>query len=718
MANIRTFDSAVDQLRPTEIGGEAYDKEGRHIEAAYSAAGAQIGGAIEKYQTLQESAGVMKQMSDLEVKQAQDLDFAKNNMTDAQLHDPNAVQDFTSKYQDEISKIGENLGTKGAQELFARSSNEFNTRASLGFIGVQSRAAAEDTLNKSDAFVTNYANLGNQDPNHMQSGIDAANTFSQTLEVGQRAAFNNHAAATISDSTAEGIVGRVEGMKVYDPAKVAAASNYINDPANGFSKYMSPSKFAEVNNRLDNAKRSGANTSVAGAELNFPAMYAQTKVTGEVSDDLKAGITQLNTIGTPEALAKAAEAEQNVQDAQAYYKANQAVIKTPAGDRQSSVNASEAAFKTATGGADISAARSANEATTAAWKARDEAFHGGDPVKQSGWALENIPAVKSSYADFQANPNADTFQKYAQTSYGNQKYLEPGVMPSLLTEDMRLGAQQAVNDIARDDKAGPQTAVKAFNGMANLYGQFWPQIAGDLQKKGVFNGDQAVMADVSSRPGAAGWVEQLARASVMKPDVRENQHGVTWHDAQVAVRAEIGDLASSMGNMNNGGQLLSDRIDAAAKVYQVNGLNDANTLVQSMFLDQWQFTGNNKTIRIPSNAGLNADAIGSGSKNVLNDIGNHDLVVPPSLNLGAANQKELWADSLKANGVWFTKPDGSGATLYDGAGTANPVMEVINGKTVPVTLDWKGLQKAGAVNQIKQSEIERREMTMQQIGGH
>lgn len=721
--NIKTFSSSIDQLRPTSQGEEAFQLEGRHVEAAYTAAGQEFGQPIERYQTMTETADVMKQLSDLEVQKTQDLETARTTMDP---HDPNAAANFIGKYDDALSKLTDNIGMPAVREMAQKQAQEFRTRGTISFIDMQSKAAAADTLGKVETSADNYAKLGNQDPTTVSTGIAAVNTMAATLPVEQRPGFIKQHAAAIYDSTAEGIVGRVEGQKIYDPVAVQNAKDYINDPKNGFvgsqtAPGMSDAKFAEVNNRLDNARRNGANASIDGMELNFPAMQTIVKNTGQPPADLLAGIQQLKAVGTPAAIAAAAKAEQGIADGRGFYQANQAVIKTPASGVQKLLDDAKSARDTAATGPEASINLSRYDQVVAAVTARHEAFYGNNPVAQAQWAHDSNPGVATAYAAFQANPTPDTFYKYAQMSSSYQKFLEPGRVPSVLTNDMKQNAQEAINEIDRnpDPKVGPQTAVQKFGGMANLYGTMWPQIAGDLKKAGVFNGLQVIMADLSSRPSAAGYLEPLARASVSDEKALENFHQVKKEDARTAVRGEMEDLVGSMGNINNAPDILESYVDAASKVMQITGKADAYSTVQAMFLDKFQFTGSNKTIRVPRGAGLDADAIGHGSENVLSAIDKHDLVIPPSAgSLGSINQKAAWIDAIKQNGVWFTKADGTGATLHDGSATGNPVMETINGHQVPVTLNWAELQRLGKVNEISEQQQNDREAMAQRQAGH
>lgn len=716
--NIRTYTSPVDQLRPTNVGAEAFEMEGRHIESSYAGAGAAlgqglgvIGRQVEEHQTLVESADVMNKMSDLEVSTARGIANAKNTMDP---HDPDAAGNFIGQYDEQLSKIGDDLGTKGAKEMYNRMSSEYKTRTLSNFISMQSQAAANDATSKMQSSIQNFSNLANEDPTFTGAGATAINLAAQTVPVEHRTQFIKEGMASVYDSAGEGVVGRVEGQKVYDPQSVQNAKDFINDPKNGYVQNMSANKFAELNNRLDNARRSGNQMTIAGMQLNSPALLKQVQLTGQdPNGQIDAMIGTLKAVGTPEGNAAAAELNQKREDAQGYYGANQVVTKTPAPQLQDRRAELEEMAKTAPTGEKAAIAQAALSHFDEATKVRYSAFHDNDPSKRASWELENNPSVTQSYKAFQANPTPETFLTYYQKSYADQKALEPGVVPSVLTPDMVDQGHAAVNMIATDPKAGPMQSAQALTTMSQLYGQAWPQIAGDLRKKGVFSGDQFVAAGLYGKPEAVRWGEQLLRASVLSPEQRANQYGISEAKAQSLVRPEISTLVTSMGNINNAGELIDEYTNAAAKIIQTTNNQDATTMVKTMFLDSYQFTGAGKTIRTP--LGINADAIGSGSENVLHDIGNHDLVIPEG-HLGSINQKENWTDAIKTHGTWYTSPDGTGATLYDGPATGNPVMERRNGRVVPVTLGWGELERLGKRAPATQAQIEAEEKMAVQAG--
>jgi hypothetical protein len=297
-------------------------------------------------------------------------------------------------------------------------------------------------------------------------------------------------------------------------------------------------------------------------------------------------------------------------------------------------------------------------------------------------------------------------------------YLDPGKMPSLVTPEMTADAQKFVNQILRnpDPKVGPNSAVDGFTKLNQLYGQFAPSIFGDLRKKGVFNGSEAVLADWSTDPASRGFVQQGAlasRATDAQLDVLSPKK--TYAEALIDVAGELGDLPASMNNINNKAELLGDNAELLAKMVRYTG-TDASTLVGKLLGNKFVYTGADNSIRLPAAMSADADAIGAGSKHVLDHIEAHDLVIPPGMTgLGSQNVQKYWQERLQANGKWHIAPDGKGAILYDPFG--NAAMENKNGNAVALEVGWAKLKEIGSQSPATKKQIDATEAAAFAAGG-
>lgn len=713
--NIKTFTSPIDRLTPTDLGAQSYEMMGRHVEATYASAGQKIasgmgavGEAVEQHDDTVQAADVMKKMSDLEVQAHADMLSARTTMDP---NDPDAVNKFMGKYDQQLSDITSGTYTTKVTDMVNRLTNDFNARTRNTFTGYQSEAVANQALANFNQSTDNFANLANRDPNFVSVGVDAVKMAAQNLPAEHRAEYELKNTQHIYDSAGEGVTSRVEGMKTFSVSAVDAAKSYLLDPKNGFVDGMSSPKFAEIMNRLDNLRRTGGTQTIAGMELNGPAMVKNISFTGQAPADFTGMVSNLRALGTPEGEAAAEKWEQRAQDARGEYGARQIINQTPAdklAEAQDTIK--NATLRSDLPGGTISTVQATDKAFNELLKQRREAFSGADPAKQGQWEIDNNPSVRQAYDAWRKNPDdPKAFQNYYMKSVGDQRFLEPGSLPSVVTADIENDASRIQHEIINDPKAGPLQAAQDFARMARTYGPAWPTIAGDLAKKKIFNGDQLVAAGLIQNPSAQGWVRPLLQGSTMSSKQREEYSGMSDSKAEALVRDHFAPLIASMGNINNAPQLIDTYISAAAKIAQMGKLDDAYQMVKTSFLDQFQFVGPGGSIRLSADV-PNGDAIGDGARSVLHDIGNHDLVVPFSASLGSVNAKEAFADAIKANGQWNTSRNGKTAILYDGAG--NPVMENRNGKQVPVEIAFDELARLGGggnTKSVAQSTIETEE---------
>lgn len=710
--NIRGFESPIDKLTPTNVGAEAYEMEGRHVEAAYGAAGsyigrgmATLGNQLEEHDTMVQTGDLMKNMSDLEINAHDAMMQARTTMDP---DDPDAANKFMAGFDEQMQAIDSKTYTPKVREMADRMLADFKTRTQNNFVTYQADAQANKFMANLNQTTDTMSNLANRDPTFVDIGANAIKMAADSIPSEHRDEYIKQHTNALYDSAAEGMTSRVEGMKQFDPKAVAGIQGFLTDPKNGYVDNMSSGKFASIMNRLDNLRRSGGNQTIAGMELNKGPMLSQMSLTGiDPGNQLATMSSNLRAVGTPEANAKADELDQSMMNAKGEYGARQIVNRTPADKlAMAGDQLTNEVRNTGLTGSQIAVVNATKENFDKVRKEREAAFSGADPAKQGQWEIDNNDGVRSAYDAWIQNPTAENFLTYYQKSYGEQRFLEPGKLPSVVTEKIADDAKAAVNMIEHDPKAGPIAAAQSLAKQADMYGAAWPQIVGDLAKKKVLNGDQFIAASLIGDPHAARWGETLLRASTMTDKDREGLHGISESKAAEMVRGPIQSLVASMGNINNANELVSTYIKSASHIIQATGMQDANDLVKTMFLDRYQFTGNGGSIRLP--AGMpDADAIGDGSSNVLHDIGNHDLVIPETTRLGSINQKEAWVDAIKANGVWNTAGDGHSAILYDGIG--NQVMERRNGKIVPVQLDFAELARLGKGQPISREQLDAEE---------
>ena len=415
--NIKTFESPIDRLTPTNIGAEAEEMAGRHIAATYHQAGESIGSGIsslgqqiEQHDTVMQTADLMKKMSDLEVQKQQALINAKKTMD---INDPDAVNKFMDNFQDQTDDITSKTYTPRAYDTMTRMMSDFNARTKNDFLGYQSNAQANQAMANFENAGNNYGTILGLDPSQANNVKAQIQLGAQNLQVEHRATLTLPVIQHALDTGAETMVGRVEGQKKYDPKAVQQTIDYIDDPKNGYiadpkdpnSVGMSQAKYTEVMNRLNNQKHMGANQTIAGATLNAGAMEKQIGQTGIVPPAYTAMTDNLRAIGTPEAVAKANELDQNSQNQQGAYHVGQIVNNVPSSELSGVADQVKNASKNPNlSASQIAVLQAGAEKVEPLLKARNEAFYGGNPVKQGQWNIDTNPSIQNAYDAWRKNP--------------------------------------------------------------------------------------------------------------------------------------------------------------------------------------------------------------------------------------------------------------------------------------------------------------------------
>src|ERR1019366_2736897 len=122
------------------------------------------------------------------------------------------------------------------------------------------------------------------------------------------------------------------------------------------------------------------------------------------------------------------------------------------------------------------------------------------------------------------------------------------------------------------------------------------------------------------------------------------------------------------------------------------------------------------SIRLPANMSADADAIGAGSKHVLDHIEAHDLVIPSGMTgLGPDNRQQYWQERLQAEGKWHIAPDGRGAILFDPFG--NAAIENTKDGAVPLEVGWAKLKEIGSQSPATKKQIDDTEASAFKAGG-
>lgn len=693
MPNIKTFDANVRAPEATNVGAEAYEMEGRHVEADYAQAGQAIGrglnsvgAAIQDHETMVGTADLLSGMANLDVQTSKDLDAAKTTMDP---HDPNAMQDFLTAHEEALNNLEPGpMATDAVKRMYLQAKANYTTSTANRFLSYQTSAAADDVVTKFTGSGDAYANLALNDPTTYKSSLKTLGAAAMAMPAEHREAVLASTATKLADSAGEGVVQRLTSNSNTTPDQVDQAKQYLANPDNGLVQVMSPSQFAALNGRLDRIKDTQANVqSVINAQV-LGNGYQQMQGNGglDPNGQLKSIIDNYKGATPAETEVWKAEQTRKYNDAQAYGQASAGVASTPAPKVASNLDDLQAQLDYAKPD-DIPVLQSKIAAITSASNARDKAF-AADPA---GYVAQTNELIGSRYAAFQSSPTPQNFAAYAQASMAEQQRLYPGTAPTILSHDLEGQIASTLNS-ATATTAGPAALAGAIQNYVKSTGALWPSVAIQLRQDKVISGNMGVGAELYGSPATQALGETIIQASALSPEDLKNKYGIPSEKAMAPVNKALAPIIATMANLPNADQVISDYRTAAVAAVQYTGdVNSATAVVNKMLTDRYNIE--DKTLRIPKTVqGVDAGLVGSGASAVRADMGNHQLVLPPGF--GAMGlTPDRYAAQIKSSGHWFTNADNTGALLYDVDG--HNVQEMRNGKAVDVELSWQALQQAG-----------------------
>lgn len=266
MPNIRTYDNNLEAPRPVEGGAQAYEMEGRHISADYSAAGQEIGGGVARV-----GGQYVKHEERLETTQlGADLATAHANLTVqwnaiAAKTDPKDIEKAADDFRTNIAgpaldAIGSKLNTEGGQDMFARASAGIKD-------DIFQKTAADTSRLQADGAVSNILTMKNQATNNVFAD---PSSFSSTMDLmhetfnGMQKSFNLPAPERL----------KLEQETAHDIAKATALGMLQKDPTQGkadiadgrFDKYLSGEEIAELQNHGNELVRAQTTAEKAAEE--------------------------------------------------------------------------------------------------------------------------------------------------------------------------------------------------------------------------------------------------------------------------------------------------------------------------------------------------------------------------------------------------------------------------------------------------------------------
>lgn len=696
--NIETYTNNVKAPTADQAGSEAFELEGRHIEAAYAQAGSaigrgiqQAGGAVEDHITLQETSDLTNKMASLEMQTAQDLEQAKTSMNP---HDTDAASNFLQAHEEALNSMGEGLMTQKAKSMYNSMAASYRTNTFNKVIGYQSAAAADSIVAGFKSGFDTRSNLAVADPTTVGSSIEAIQQAGAGLPADKRDEIIREGTQQIADSGAEGLVNSLLKNPKATVDDVEAARTYLNNPDNPFVKNMSPSQYASVNTRLDRIKETQGNVQSVIAAQTLTDGYKQIEQNGGVDPNgqYQAIINNYQGKTADETAEFKARAQRDYDAAIGTGQATAAVKTTPDADIKNDILLLK---KQMDGAAPEQAQKIEAEykAVVEAKKARDEAFQ-KDPAD---WLNQNNDVVKARYQAFASAPSQQTFAAYAAASTAEQRRLYPNSTPRLVSDEMADTIQTAIGKITNDPQ-GAAAAANTLSSYASTTGSYWTQVSQELYHRKVLNPMQFVAASLYGKPNGTGLAEEMLRTSVVSDkDLAAKNVGnpnVTEAKARAAANAAFAPLARTLTDDRSPDSIVGAYETGLTNVLLNRGnISDAPGLASKMINDEYTFKG---TYRIPTSAGVNGDDVDAGLKSALgrvqeagSGIAGANLIIPRSYSgLGPNDQKRAYVANIQRQGHWVTNSNETGVVLYDEQGA--PVWQKgPNGQPQMVGMDWK-----------------------------
>lgn len=701
----------TENVSAAPLEGAAYSvaRYGRQAGEDISRGAGEVGSAVNQLgeaAAQNETMALAKKASDTDLNLDAQYAALKEN-TDP--NDPQAMAKLSNFYQDTVQpaydQLGADLGSKQAKEFF-------QTHAIARQQEFGRRIIADHYQLAGDAAVSNFQDIADNgakrlelDPSNLDDVLGSIQRAGAGLPPNVRDRAVREATNHVADFTAETLFNRAVRDPNATPQSLDAAYSMISNPDGSLFKNMSPGKLASIQNEFDKAKQSVGVTQFADVQAKWDDMRAAVRA-GDPNAIAWTKQNMTNVMGTTpkERAEEIAKREQGFEDDQAYAaKATEFVGKTLPELRQ----LAEAPLPP-------EAERSASEKGVAASKGVAAEIVRAYDADPTGYTIKNNTAVGAAYDAFQKNQTPETFQAYAAKAVAAQTQFDPTRPPKIIPQDMENQIGQSLRMTEQTPQAALQNAV-AIGQFRQMTGPYGMQAVHELMADHKITPAQYVAGTLISRPDSQMLAQEVLLASAVPKAQMDTTSPMSDAKALATARAAFAPLASTLKGTANGQDLLDGYITATANVLRnratiagqsyvstssVNGqdVTDATTIANQMVLGHYNIAAG---LRIPQS--LDKDDVVGGTRSVLNDIGNHNITVPPAYS-GMVDPKDTFAKDVKSDGYWVTNAQGDGAVLYfQGA----PVQEKRGNITTPVTLKFSQFADLGRQNRGVFGTVER-----------
>ncbi len=629
--------------------------------------------------------------------------------------DPKIYNDWRGEWSEKIGQTADKMRTsegraryqqQAMESLFGLEKEGYALQQQL--IGQKAESALKDNaLPYANDSILHPENTSANASNAM-AGVDMlAAAFPKAFPKETLDAEKFNQAQQVYEAGAVGSIQRAAANPNLGPADVAALRDQFTRPDSPYKKYMTPARYAAALEDIDRLGSRQSDLMMRQAEQQIPDLIKAAREGNQDALDTLSGFRAIPGKTADDTALWQSKIDRLVTEAKSYRDQTKVVDDMPADQFPAAIAAAKMAVANAKTADERTAAIASQNALISRIKSREQEFH-ADPAI---YAVAHDKATAARFDAFQKSPSPKTFADYADATSNYQATLhpEPGFVPKLLMAPIADDIGKTIAALGNDPK-NVGAAFAKLDSWRQIAGGRWMEVAHELQNAKVLNSDQFVASMLLPDPKASVLVHQLLSASVMPSSNLSALGGISSGAATQAATAALQPLRESLGNTwRDGGRVYSAYTSAISHLVQLTApsgatqeqLQDiATNAANTMLNDSYAFRGRNgsTTLRIPlmdrngKPTGYDPDVIQAGTERVLSHIDSLDIVAPPSLSgLNAADQKSVYADRLRHDGVWFATGDGKGATLYDGAAAGAAVMERRGGKIVPLTRTWEEL---------------------------
>ncbi len=282
----------------------------------------------------------------------------------------------------------------------------------------------------------------------------------------------------------------------------------------------------------------------------------------------------------------------------------------------------------------------------------------------AAYAIKYSPEISQEFENLQnAEVKPAAAAIFANASLAEQKRLgvkDPVILPKVV-------ADQIVRQFHSQAEGG-QNAALMIQDQAETWGNYWPQVYGQLAKD---LPSSALVIGSGIEPGAA---ELLARGSTLTSEqLKEGLDPTAAKDIDLKMAENLRPFMQSMNDVAGGERtytVFSEQAKNLALMYARTGMGAnmaADKAFNAVIGDKYDFVTNtnntNTAYRVPKQ--YDAAVVSSIADKYLSQINVDGLQIPASLyGLDLEQSKEAYQDALREHAYWITSPKEDGLALY------------------------------------------------------